>query len=164
MIVEALPVDVPWWLDIPAPVALYGLLWFGFDRLAWRWSIWRHVGIVRAPDYRGSWQLVGHSDFDSGTEFGGTAVVRQTWTRIGIEMETGQSRSHSLTASVLLEPSSRPRLTYQYLNEPKADADVALQAHRGTAWLDLQDDALVGEYYGGRGSKNGGSLRLTRIW
>ena len=162
-LITASDVDVPWWLDIPAPLALYGLLWSGFDRIAWHWSAWRRLKLIRTPDYRGDWVLEGQSDYESATRFSGRAGIRQTWTRMSIEVETEYSRSHTLTASVLLDPSARPLLMYEYLSEPKAGSVDTLQAHRGTAWLELASDGnLSGEYYAGRGSRNAGTFRLTR--
>ena len=162
-IVEATSLSPPWWLDLPTPLALYGLLWLGFDRIAWRWPISRKLGMVRVPDYSGRWSAKGRSDYDAETTFAGTATIRQTWTAISVELETELSRSHSISASLLVDASVRPRLTYEYLNEPRALAVATLQAHRGTAWLELAaGGALEGEYYGGRGSKNGGWLALTR--
>jgi hypothetical protein len=163
-LITATDVDVPWWLDIPAPLALYGLLWSGFDRIAWHWSAWRRLKLIRTPDYRGDWILEGQSDYESTTPFSGRAVIRQSWTRISIEVETEHSRSHTLTASVLLDPSARPLLMYEYLSEPKARSVDTLQAHRGTAWLELASDGnLSGEYYAGRGSRTVGTIKLSRI-
>jgi hypothetical protein len=161
-LVLAAELDVPWWLDIPTPLVLYGLLWTGFDRFVWHWSACRRMNLTRVPDYRGKWFLKGTSDYGSATPFSGAVMIRQTWTSISVEVETNLSRSHSLAASVLLNPSAWPQLVYEYFNEPKAGTVGTLQAHRGTAWLKLTNDALEGEYYGGRGSGNAGSLRLTR--
>jgi SMODS-associating 2TM, beta-strand rich effector domain len=161
-VIEAAGVGVPWWIDTPTPLALYGVLWLGLDRVAWRWRVLRALRLVKVPDLHGQWKLGGQSDFETMTEFTGTATVRQTWTHISIETETDQSRAHSVSASILLGPSARPRVTYQYVNEPKANAVETLQSHTGTGWLEFEDGALVGEYYGGRGSRNIGTLRLVR--
>jgi hypothetical protein len=162
-VVSAMNFDAPWWLDMPTPLVLYGLLWTGFDRVAWHWSPWKRLRLVRVPDYRGIWRVEGQSDYGTETPFTGEATIRQTWTAMSIEIETALSRSHTLTGSVLLDPFARPRLSYEYASEPKASATPTLQAHRGAAWLDLKStDVLEGEYYGGRGSQNLGTLRLVR--
>jgi hypothetical protein len=161
-LIEWIDLEVPWWFDVPTPLALYGLIWLGFDRVWWHWPIWRRLKLVRVPDYRGDWSLQGQSDYDSSTSFKGAATIRQTWTTISIEVETDQSRSHTMVASVLLDPSAQPLLMYQYSSEPKVGSVATLQAHRGTAWLRLTDGGLTGEYYGGRGSGNAGTVRLSR--
>jgi hypothetical protein len=52
---------------------------------------------------------------------------------------------------------------YEYRSEPRAGAVTTLQGHRGTAWLELSDGMLSGEYYGGRGSGNVGTIHLTTV-
>lgn len=57
-----------------------------------------------------------------------------------------------------------PRLTYEYWNEPTADAAATMAPHRGTIWLDIAQDEsttrLDGEYYTGRGRETSGRIDM----
>jgi SMODS-associating 2TM, beta-strand rich effector domain len=55
-------------------------------------------------------------------------------------------------------------VTYEYANEPAADAVGSLHAHRGTARLVLTPNGKVleGDYYTGRDRKSHGVLRLEK--
>ena len=120
---------------------------------------------MKVPNLEGTWQGHIKSSFDKHvTQYNAILTIKQTWSRIGITLETDRSRSHSLIGGILCDDKHEAVITYEYLNEPKAEAERKMQAHRGAAWLTLQNDGrtLEGEYYSGRGRQNFGSLRFMR--
>ena len=153
----------PWWLEAPSVWGIFGGLYKWFDKKMWKCRWWRKISLVKVPDLNGCWSVQGRSStFDE--NFAGEVHIRQTWTRLSVTMETERSRSHSLTASLLLNQPEGITLSYEYRNEPKPNALCTMHAHRGTAVLRLRDEGLLeGEYYSGRDRLNCGELRLRRI-
>jgi len=153
----------PWWVEAPSVLSVFGGLYMLFDKRLWRLKWLQRIGVVKVPDLNGRWSVQGHSS-TSNEDFTGEIHIRQTWTHIRITLETEHSRSHSLTASLLLEQPEGVTLNYEYRNEPKPSALCTMHAHRGTAVLRLRDEGLLeGEYYSGRDRLNCGELRLRRI-
>src|SRR5260370_1168151 len=50
----AIHLQAPWWLDTPAVLGFYGLLWKLYDQHIWRWR-WKSVRISDVPDLAGEW-------------------------------------------------------------------------------------------------------------
>ena len=152
----------PWWLEAPSVWGVFGVLYRWFDIQLWRFPWLRKIRIVEVPDLNGQWRVQGYSATDE-KSFTGKVFIQQTWTQISITMETEYSRSHSLTASLLLNQPDGTTLSYEYRNEPKANAPSTMHAHRGTAVLYLSDNnSLEGEYYSGRDRQNYGTLQLAK--
>ena len=82
---------------------------------------------------------------------------------MAIRLDTEHSRSHSTLAAIKTDDAIDPELTYLYFNEPRPDAQGTMEAHRGTALLELSGEALVGIYYSGRGRREMGTIALKRI-
>lgn len=156
-----------WWLDTPAVFGFYGILYTLFDRWLWKAQILRTLYLVKVPDLNGTWNGEARS---SHQEFAAphtvTLKIDQTWTELCASLRGQHSDSESVVAAVLFPKPGEVVLTYQYRNEPRAQALKAMHAHRGTAWLcfrqDGSEDYLEGEYYSGRGRQNIGSLNLRR--
>src|SRR2546427_6319232 len=53
--VEALGYQPPWYVDTPSVMGFYGLLYFWFDKVGWRWGI-KSARVSRIPDLRGTWK------------------------------------------------------------------------------------------------------------
>lgn len=160
--------SVPWWIDAPSVMGFFGFYTQLFERVLWRHPLLRRLGLIEVPDLNGSWRGPVTSSF--GDEHYGhdvTITIVQRWSRIAIRLDGAHSQSRSLTAALLGEESVTSELSYEYLNEPHAGATDAMQAHRGTARLALQrtaqGDALVGEYYTGRGRTTHGRLCVERV-
>ncbi|RMH33655.1 MAG: hypothetical protein D6694_15480 [Gammaproteobacteria bacterium] len=152
----------PWWAEAPSVMGVFGALNTLFDKRLWRHKWLHRVGVVKVPDLNGRWSAKGHSSTYN-EDFSGHIHIRQTWTHISITMETESSRSHSLTASLLLNQPEGIILSYEYRNEPKPNALPTMHVHRGTAVLRLNEEGqLEGEYYSGRDRMNYGSLSLKR--
>lgn len=129
-------VQPPWWVDVPSPLGFLAVTYGAFDRWAWRWGLWRRTELVSVPDLSGIWE--GTVTSSHGSEARATVRIAQTWTLIGIALETERSTSRSLTAAVLTRDPAGGLLIYEYLNEPRATAVETMQTHHGTAILTLR--------------------------
>lgn len=157
---------IPWWVDAPSVLGFYGLFFKIFDKYIWRFRILRRIGVVRLPDLNGIWKGHVASSFDNyKTKCGVQAKILQNWTSIRINLETENSESHSMTAAIIIENPGTSVLSYEYLNEPKANAKTTMHIHKGTARLLLSSDnkVLTGEYYTGRDRQEFGILSLERL-
>jgi hypothetical protein len=92
--------------------------------------------------------------------------IRQTWTRIVVELQSDQSSSQSETASIFVDKGVNPKLVYTYMNEPNPDQLKAMEKHSGTTLLELLSNSdglhLNGHYYSGRGRGTYGEMQLKR--
>ena len=92
-----------------------------------------------------------------------TVTIEQTWTKIVVRLNAAESRSWSLTASVLANAPVGLTLTYLFDNEPEAESVRTMQRFRGTAVLVSEaPDRIEGHYYTGRGRETHGSIKLRR--
>lgn len=160
-----MPFTLPWWIDAPSVIGFYSLLYTIFNSYLWRWQILGKMGIVKIPNLNGTWNGYVTSSFDEhAIRYDATIRIIQNWTKISIILETNYSKSTSLIATIVTKDPSGIVLSYEYLNEPKADAKNTMHAHRGTASLTLRPDGntLEGEYYTGRDRQNFGILRFER--
>jgi hypothetical protein len=155
-----------WWLEAPAVFGLFGLFYGVFDRYLWKKPIFHKIRLIRIPDLNGIWKGYISSSFKPDVPRENVEVeINQSWTKIGISLRTGSSRSHSLTASVLTKDQNNILISYEYLNEPKYKAESSMHTHRGTCRLVLSPDRqrLEGEYYTGRDRQNFGTLSLKKL-
>jgi len=166
-LLETIHVSPPWWFDMPSLMGFYGLFYGAFDRWLWRVPAMRKVGLVKVPNISGRWKGYLTSSFNEHEKQCEACIdILQTWSHIRINLETETSRSYSLTASVLIETPNCVAISYEYVNEPKADAKATMHIHRGTArhTLCTVDGAEVfdGEYYTGRDRGTFGTLHFKR--
>lgn len=163
-LIGSMQVNLPFWVEGPSLLSVYGLAVWAFDEWGWRWASLRSVLRLRVPDLAGQWQGRLWSNFDGGRDRDDVRVtITQTWTRILIRLETGSSRSWSTVAAISTADPGQPILSYQYMNEPRADAAESMSTFKGTATLALvSSDRLEGDYYSGRGRNQFGRLSLDR--
>ena len=164
-LVQLFHIAIPWWVGAPSVLGVFYLLYEVFDKWCWHWPVWRKLGVVKLPDLDGKWDGCLSSSFDEhGKSYPIRVVVHQDWTHISVLLETEQSESHSLTASILVQQAGGISLSYQYHNDPKPVVNPRMQPHRGTAVVKLKANGglLEGEYYTGRGRQNYGTVRLWR--
>ncbi len=156
---------VRWLLPIPSIALVFGVSYWAFDNWLWRWRFLRTLRLINVPDLRGAWTGTVASSF---TEFAKTqpvtVTIEQTWTKMAVRLNAAESRSWSVTASVLANAPEGLVLTYLFDNEPKAEAVSTMQRFRGTTVLVRTDSGqLEGHYYTGRGRATHGSLKLRRL-
>lgn len=159
---DRLDLTVPWWLDAPAVIGFYGILYRFYDQTAWRWR----VGPLRLSDVPyvgGTWVGEVCSTHEPEIVHVAQLRIRQTWTAIEIEFVGERSGSCSTMATVNPSNGTGCHLLYEYLSEPRSLAPESMAIHRGVALLRLRDDGeLEGDYYTGRGRHTHGSMRFRR--
>ena len=163
-VLSAVDFTPPWWLSVPSFAGVYSALHWLFDHHAWRWRVLRKLGLLNVPDLSGNWIGEVNSSYGlDGTTASISVKILQRWSKLAITLETTQSRSRSIAAAFLTQDVPRPEISYLYINEPKSIAPETMQMHRGTVSLGLAGDCLEGDYYTGRGRREIGTLRLTRV-
>ena len=159
----AIKFEPQWWLSVPSFAGFYSALYWLFDRHVWRCPILGKLEIVQVPDLNGTWTGYLRSSYDDyKSNYPITVVIRQRWSRITVRLETEQSHSRSLAATLRVVDLPRPELSYLYINEPNPGASGTMNIHRGTVDLEFSEDSLEGHYYTGRGRMTNGTMRLTR--
>jgi hypothetical protein len=156
--------SVPPTLLWPLTAGLFYLLvhWL-FDRCLWRVSwVARFFGL---PDLSGRWACEAQTfDIDNkpSYEWSGTVTIHQTWEKICIYLDTGQSSSSSCVASISPETEKGFKLIYSYRNEPKVGEE--LQLHLGFAEMlfDRETSRAEGEYYNVKGRSTRGRMTWTK--
>jgi hypothetical protein len=156
---QQLAFSPPWWLDTPAVLGFYGLIWRGYDRRAWRWGA-RTASLSKVSYYGGEWIGCAHSDFAGGTDTDARLVIDQTASNIVVSLITEHSRSNSDMAMIRSDGALRG-LHYSYLSEPRPLAAMTMQSHRGYSHIQLSSDGMFldGEYR--NDARRGTSGRLT---
>lgn len=159
----------PWWLSIPTPLAVFGVLLWAFDILFWKIPMSKNRTISNVPNLKGSWTGTLTSDHDQGnskidTPGHAEAInisITQTWRRILIVAHTSNSWSWSTSASIV----SREPLVIHYIyeNSPSNDATSTMMMHTGTCELRMiERDQLKGDYYTDRNRRTTGTMALTK--
>ncbi|GET38907.1 Cap15 family cyclic dinucleotide receptor domain-containing protein [Microseira wollei] len=162
---KIMKLEVPWWVDAPSVMGFYGLIYQWFDKCLW-FQKFSFVSFSAIPNLQGTWVGTIHSSYGSGTDVPNVVLyIRQTWTHINVRLVTHNSSSYSIMAAVNTYESSEPCLKYEYMNEPSALSVNTMNAHRGTANLQLSSDGneLAGDYFTGRGRQNLGTMEFKLI-
>ena len=153
-----------WLLPIPSIALVFGVSYWAFDNWLWRWQFPSVLRLISVPDLRGAWTgtiASSYTDFKRAQPV--TVTIEQTWTKMVVRLNAAESRSWSLTASVLTNAPEGLVLTYLFDNEPEAESDRTMERFRGTTVLvRTATDRLEGYYYTGRGRGTHGSLKLRR--
>jgi len=161
---------VPWWISIPTPLALFGVIHWIFDGYAWRWRVGTTT-LSGTPDLRGRWEGTFSTDFTephvspATTNTDKTTIrvaIDQRWHSISIRAETSHSWSESITATITTEAPIVVRYTYR--NTPRNESVNTMTMHTGTCELRYVDaDTCEGDYYTDRNRRTTGSMNLKRV-
>lgn len=143
--------------------ALYGVLFFLYDRI-----LWRHCPtFFPIPNLNGKWKAEGVSSFqnpDTGENFRFTmdVIIKQTFSHIEVFTQTGDSTSRSTMANISTQHAV-PIFRYTFENTPKSMANEELQRHPGMIELRIEtEDCLKGDYFSGKHRLRYGELTLRR--
>lgn len=151
--------SIPWWLDAPSTLGLYGLFYTLFDKYLWRGRVLHKLGISKIPNLAGCWRGFLLSSFDRPAKRHDVMLqIFQSWTHISVYLTTATSISRSCAAVVEVSDPDSVALVYQYENQPLADAMKTMHMHYGTAVLRISGDTLTGEYYAGRDRRTYGRI------
>lgn len=164
MLIPADLTPVRWLLPIPSIALVFGVSHWAFDNWLWRWGFLRVLRLISVPDLRGEWTgtvASSYSEFKADQEV--TITIEQTWTKMAVRLNAAESRSWSVTASVLTNAPEGLVLTYLFDNEPAAGSIMTMQRFRGTTVLvSVAPSRLEGYYYTGRGRETHGAIKLRR--
>jgi hypothetical protein len=162
--ISKFPLSFPWWFESPSVILIFYLIFELFNRFLWRYSIFKYLG-VEVPDLNGEWKGKLRSSYDNhNLERIVKVTIEQNWREMGMILTTDQSKSRTLTSSLLVMQSRRPILIYNYFDEPRSSSVETMHSHRGTGFLELiSSDELEGEYYTGRDRLTFGAIKLKKI-
>lgn len=112
-------------------IAINWILYFAFDKWAWRWPRFRWM----LPNLRGTWVGKVSSDVTSASgrmppEFA-VVRIRQTWSKMLLTLETEHSHSETEMAALSVERNLPPELSYEYRANPKEWKER--RPHRGAS-------------------------------
>ena len=127
-----------------------------FEKTAWRWPLLSKIHNVPIlfANYVGSLK----TDYDQ-NERNCELTIEQSFTTIKVKFKTGESSSHSITASIINDNGTQ-KLIYTYLNSPRAELQSPI--HYGTVILDIDNpNQLEGNYYTNRGTKGSMSFEIN---
>lgn len=140
--------------------AIYAGLIFLYERWGWRW-------LSTLKDLNGTWVGNITTSHNGGASVCCVMRVRQTWTKMAIELETEQSCSHTTMSALYEDQSGDVGLKYEYVSEPRNLAVQTMQTHRGSCTLSIASDSegprLNGNYFTGRGRETRGEITLHRV-
>ena len=128
-------IPMRWLLPIPSIGLVFGVSYWVFDNWLWRWQFLRVMRLIRLPDLSGAWTgtvASSYSGFEGVQQV--TVKIEQKWTRMVVRLNAEESRSWSVTASVLTNSPEGLILTYLFDNEPKAESrgdDASVPWHGG---------------------------------
>ena len=159
-LIDKVPTVLLW--PITAGLFYLSVHWL-FDRYLWRLAwLARLLGL---PNISGKWTCDAQT-FDSENNptyrWSGTVTIHQTWEKIRIYLDTGQSSSSSCVASISPETEKGFKLIYSYRNEPKVGEE--LQIHLGFAEMlfDRETKRAEGEYYNVKGRSTRGRMTWVK--
>ncbi len=155
-LLQTLKIPIPWYVDTPAVVGFYGIAFWLFDNFLWRMKLGSISPFSKIPDIRGTWVGKIRSSFQN-TEVLVVVHIRQTWSKLSMELESDNSKSSTIMAALNIDDSS---LRYEYRNEPRQYGNPP--EHRGTGHLHILPDrkTVKGKYYTSEGSNNTGTIVL----
>jgi hypothetical protein len=163
----AVHVSIPWWMEAPSTLSLYGALYTLFDKHLWRTSYVRKLGLSKIPNLTGRWDGFLTSSFDNFDKQCGVVLqIFQSWTQISIYLTTRTSISRSCVAVIQVSDLNGAGLVYQYQCQPLANARKSMHMHFGTAMLRMCNDDnhyLTGEYYAGRDRGTYGQICVWKV-
>lgn len=139
---------------------IYGGLIFIYERWGWHW-----LSTIR--NLNGTWVGRITTSHNGRTTVPCVMRVRQTWTRMAIELETEQSHSRTTMSALYEDQPGDVGLKYEYVSEPRSLAVATMQTHRGVCTLAIASTSegirLSGDYFTGRGRETRGEINLYRL-
>ncbi len=123
--------------------AIFTLLYYLFDNFFWKIKIFGNV------DLSGKYQCEGVSKDKSQKEkdrFTATIIIKQTWTKISVNLKTDKSYSDSFMAKISQNGVGDIRLDYCYTNNTDQTNKDMVSRHTGTATIIFSSE-IKGKYY-----------------
>ena len=145
--------------------SVFAVLYWLFDRHLWKAKLLRRYLLV--PDLNGTWHCLGQTALKNGKPvdylWDAKITISQSWSKVLIHLQTQQSGSKSVSASIHHDKGVGYRVLYQYANEPNAD-EIDLNKHSGACELLFSEDATTakGSYYTDRHRTTVGTMTLNK--
>ena len=171
LVLSAVDIAKEWGLDVNLPPtflslvgagAVYGVLYWIFDRFTWKFA---PLGrLLKVPDLSGVWLCEGVPlESPSAKPWKGKVTIVQSWDRLRIHLKTDNSSSDSMAAALQHDAAAGYRLMYHYRNQPGTE-ERELAPHHGFAELTFApgEKTAVGDYFNGRGRNTFGTMSLKR--
>ena len=157
--------DMPFWMETLSPLASYGILFWLFDKYAWKWKIFKFLSVRKFPNLNGKWKGLQKSSYkenDKCVEVQSYIEIKQSFSKVYITSYYERSQSSSVVAS-FADFQDETFLYYTYDNEPNTEKVGTMQKHRGTVKLKCIPNTklLSGRYFNDNG--NDGEIDLEYI-
>lgn len=152
----------------PSGVAVFIALFILFDRFIWNWPLLYKWGIIKIPDLSGDWKAE-ISPFTAGEKITASVKIHQTYSKIGIHLETSKSNSLSQMAAIEMANPTMFTLRYEYNAEFLRDEQSAILRHYGVTSIRLKssDHRFESEhaaiYYTEQGRDTHGEIVFSRV-
>lgn len=152
-------------LSLVSAGAVFVVLYWLFDKYAWKWPYIAKV--LNVPDLSGKWSCTGQSLNLAGEvtfKWEGQVIIVQSWDKLRVRFSTDKSGSNSNSAAIIRDEADGYRLFYSYKNDPKI-LETELHSHRGFAELTFNKElnSAEGEYFNGYGRYTFGRMKLERL-
>lgn len=163
-------ISIPAYIDGPSTMAIFGFLYWAFEKYAWKWQVFRKLHLIKTPNLNGVWEGEYSSSYickDTNKPYKGKVsfTIEQTWTRIRIVSENGKSISCSEVAGIAINDNMGIVLRYQYKNEPKFDTVESMHCHTGFNKLRYlpNKQQFLGDYFTDKNRLTYGTLFYEKL-
>ena len=133
----------------------------------WLWKLKFISNITGIKNIQGEWTGILHSNYDDKEHSIEKIIIKQSFNKYKIVMETEESKSLSDINKIKINHFDRMELQYLYKNEAPVNLRKKNPIHFGVAKLEYENNKLIGTYWTDRELENGsntrGSMELEKI-
>ena len=133
----------------------------------WLWKLKFISNITGIKNIQGEWTGILHSNYDDKEHSIEKIIIKQSFNKYKIVMETEESKSLSDINKIKINDFDRMELQYLYKNEAPVNLRKKNPIHFGVAKLEYENNKLIGTYWTDRELENGsntrGSMELEKI-
>lgn len=141
------------------------LLLFFFRKWLWKLKIIKKI--TKIENLQGEWIGTLYSSFDNSNHTIEKVIIKQSYNKYKIIMETKESKSKSEICEIKINDFDRNELQYIYINEAPVTLRKKNPMHFGIANLEFKDNELIGTYWTDREIKDNtntrGTIKLKKI-
>lgn len=127
----------------------------------WLWKIKFIQQITGINNIQGVWNGRIISSFDNKEHMIEKVIIKQSFNRYKIVLETKESKSFSDINKILVNEFDRMELQYLYKNEAPVNLRAKNPMHFGVADLEYKENKLIGTYWTDREINDGKNTRGT---
>lgn len=130
-----------------------------FKKWIWKLSIIKKITGIE--NIQGEWEGVIHSSYDDSDHKIEKVIIRQSYNKYKVALETKESKSYSEINKIKINEFDRNEIQYLYKNEAPVILRKKNPMHFGVAKLELINGELVGSYWTDREIDDGTNTRGT---